>query len=186
MTSAIRSRALVRGAEWGSLSSASFLGTPTRRPRRATLIWTTILCVELPTLSAKRSRTRCMETLLLTDPLTAVDYGSLDTPLKSTIISIRGGNKSPIGLCTRTTGVDGIGQSETAGNCPTKSNAFDTQLLHLSLRAAHVGTRRSTDERYPTLPATGRSCSLYPRDLGPALLFVMAREARSRRRRPNL
>jgi hypothetical protein len=28
-----------------------------------------------------------METLPLTDPLTAVDYGSLDTPLQSTIIS---------------------------------------------------------------------------------------------------
>jgi integrase-like protein len=117
----------------------------------------------------------CTETLLLTDPLTAVDYGSLDTPLQSTIISIRRG-----------TGVDRIGQSETACNCPKKSNALDAQLLHLSLRAAHVGTGRSTDERHPALPATGGGCSLYPRDLGPALLFVMAREARSGRRRPNL
>jgi hypothetical protein len=73
-----------------------------------------------------------METLLLTGPLTAVEFGNLDTPLKSTILSIRGGNESPIGLCTRTTGVDRIGRSETAGNCPTKSNAFGTQLLHLS------------------------------------------------------
>jgi len=46
LTSAIRSQALVREAEWGSLSSGNFLGTlgtPTRRPRRATLIWTTTL-----------------------------------------------------------------------------------------------------------------------------------------------
>jgi hypothetical protein len=39
----------------------------------------------------KRLRTLWMETLLQTGLLEAIDYGSLDTPLKSTIISMRGG-----------------------------------------------------------------------------------------------
>jgi hypothetical protein len=114
------------------------------------------------------------------------DYRSLDTLLQITIISIRGGNESPIALCSRTTGLDRIGQNETPVSCPTKSNAFGTQLSHPSAGAANVGTRRPTDECYPALPATGRSRALCSRDVGLALLCVMAREARSRRGRANL
>jgi hypothetical protein len=72
-----------------------------------------------------------METLLHTGRLEEIDYNSLYTLLKNTIISIRR-CKSLIGFCTRSSGADRIGQRETASLCPTKSDAFDTQSLHCS------------------------------------------------------
>jgi len=63
------------------------LGHADRRPRRATLIWTTILCAGLPTQSAKRLLTRWMETLLQAGLLEAIDNCSSSKPLRNSISS---------------------------------------------------------------------------------------------------